>query len=86
MVIGGEKENLSQVESVELVSTDPNLYPVPDCLTELSVPEDTPWGRVGAAGALNYGGKSINFSIRLSQVCPNCCRGRAAIFLWRKEL
>ena len=57
MVIGGEKENLSQVESVELVSTDPNLYPVPDCLTELSVPEDTPWGRVGAAGGLNYGRK-----------------------------
>ena len=57
MVIGGEKENLSQVESVELVSTNPNVYPVPDCLTELSVPEDTPWGRVGAAGGLNYGRK-----------------------------
>ena len=51
MVIGGEKENLSQVESVELVSTNPNVYPVPDCLTELSVPE---FPCVGAAGGLNY--------------------------------
>ena len=59
MVIGGEKENLSQLESVELVSTNPNVYPVPDCLTELSVPEDTPWGRVGAAGGLNYGRRSM---------------------------
>ena len=59
MVIGGEKENLSQVESVELVSTNPNVYPVPDCLTELSVPEDTPWGRVGAAGGLNYERKLV---------------------------
>lgn len=49
MAIGGENANV--LNDVELVSLDPILHPIPDCLAQLNpLPEFTKW----AAGSLDY--------------------------------
>ena len=59
MVMGGYGRYLAgpdhYLDEVELVSIDPVLYPVPDCLSQLN-PLPEPHG--GAAGALDYSRKS----------------------------
>ena len=50
------------LDEVELVSIDPVLHPVPDCLTQLN-PLPEPHG--GAAGALDYSGKgAFKYDVR----------------------
>ena len=53
MVIGGY--NGSQLDDVELVSIDPTLNPVPECLTQLN---PLPAPIEGAVGALDFSRKS----------------------------
>ena len=53
MVIGGF--NGSYLDEVEIVSTDPVLRPVPDCLSQLN---PLPALTGASAGALDYLGKS----------------------------
>ena len=53
MVIGGL--NGSYLDDVELVSIDPLLHPVPDCLSQLN---PLPALTGASAGALDYLGKS----------------------------
>ena len=54
MAIGGYYGKYG--DDVELVPLDPTLYPVPDCLTELS---PLPVTNAGAAGGLDYSGKFV---------------------------
>ena len=49
MSIGGYKGY--QLDDVELTSLDPELFPVPDCLTNLN---PLPYPRYGMFGALDY--------------------------------
>ena len=58
MVIGGL--NGSYLDDVELVSIDPELHPVPDCLSQLN---PLPALTGASAGALDYSRKSV---VRLS--------------------
>ena len=54
MVIGGY--NGSQLDDVELISLEPKLSPLKDCLTQLNpLPEPTE----NAVGALDYSRKSL---------------------------
>ena len=53
LVIGGY--NNDYIDDVELVPIDPALHPVPDCLSQLN---PLPLSTEGAAGALDYSGKS----------------------------
>ena len=56
MAIGGENPN--GLNDVELVSLDPTLHPIPDCLAQLNIlPEATKF----AAGSLDY--KYVVFAV-----------------------
>ena len=53
MVIGGY-EDTSNLDDVELVSINPVLNPVPECLSQLN---SLPLSLTGAAGAVDYSRK-----------------------------
>ena len=53
MVIGGYKDT-SYLDDVELVSINPALNPVPECLSQLN---SLPLPLTGAAGAVDYSRK-----------------------------
>ena len=53
MVIGGY-DGRNAIDDVELVSLDPTLQPLPDCLTKLN---PFPVAIDGVAGALDFSGK-----------------------------
>ena len=55
MVIGGYGDGKLMMDDVELVPIDPDLYPVPECLSQLN---PSPAPLVAMAGALDYSRKS----------------------------
>ena len=59
MVIGGY-EDTSYLDDVELVSINPVLNPVPECLSQLN---SLPLSLTGAAGAVDYSRKWDLFQI-----------------------
>ena len=60
MTIGGKRGSGSHLADVELTSLDPELFPVPDCLSSLN---SLPSTIQGHSGALDYDRKSV-FNIK----------------------